>query len=254
MNGAKYASLESQLGNAPCLCEDTEEMFWLRESDDYESRMKLGSLLSGQYRFLDALDAYLSAEKIRSDDPALYSRLGGVHLTLRHFDAAKKAYDRSSSLSHNEKTVAYPSGVWNFLQGRYREAANCFAGVLPCGDEMKIAVLYWHAIACMRGHFPDELLPTYYDGMEVGHHTAYQAAVRVFSGLSPAEDVLSRTEQEKEDLDAVIALYGLACYYEYSGNKTKAKEVRRTLLQRESVWPCISYLAAWNDQITEAES
>lgn len=49
MDEEKHASLESQLGNAPCLCEDTEEMFWLRESDDYESRVKLGNLLSGQY-------------------------------------------------------------------------------------------------------------------------------------------------------------------------------------------------------------
>lgn len=28
MGEVKYASLESQLGNVPCLCEDTEEMFW----------------------------------------------------------------------------------------------------------------------------------------------------------------------------------------------------------------------------------
>ena len=32
MGEVKYASLESQLGNAPCLCEDTEEMFWLGEN------------------------------------------------------------------------------------------------------------------------------------------------------------------------------------------------------------------------------
>ena len=49
MNEGKYTTLESQLANAPCLCEDTEEMFWLREAYD---------LLSGQYRFREALNAY----------------------------------------------------------------------------------------------------------------------------------------------------------------------------------------------------
>ena len=29
------ASLDSQLGTAFCEAEDTEEMFWLRKSDDY---------------------------------------------------------------------------------------------------------------------------------------------------------------------------------------------------------------------------
>lgn len=90
MDEVKYTSLESQLGNAPCLCEDTEEMFWLRESDDYGSRVQLGNLLSGQYRFREALDAYCFAKKIRDDDPMLYIRLGGASLTLWRFDEAKK--------------------------------------------------------------------------------------------------------------------------------------------------------------------
>lgn len=38
MGEVRYASLKSQPGREPCLAEDTEEMFWLRESDDYESR------------------------------------------------------------------------------------------------------------------------------------------------------------------------------------------------------------------------
>ncbi|MFQ7618693.1 hypothetical protein, partial [[Clostridium] scindens] len=95
MEVSKYASIESQLGNAPCFCEDTEEMFWLRESDDYKSRVRLGNLLSKQYRFREAIDAYHSAEMIRSDDPLLYVSIGGAYLTLRRFDEAKKAYDRS---------------------------------------------------------------------------------------------------------------------------------------------------------------
>ncbi|MDE7366296.1 MAG: hypothetical protein K2N24_02950 [Lachnospiraceae bacterium] len=37
----KKATLESQLYDAPCTIEDTEEMFWLRESDDYQSKISL---------------------------------------------------------------------------------------------------------------------------------------------------------------------------------------------------------------------
>lgn len=247
MGEVKYASLESQLGNAPCLCEDTEEMFWLRESDDYESQVKLGNLLSGQYRFHEAIDTYCSAEKIRADDPMLYIRLGGAYLTLRNFDESKQAYDKSCSLSDSEKPAAYQMGVWHYLQGNYQDAADRFAKVLPCGDEMKIAILYWNALCCMRGNLPDKLLTTYRDDMQVGHHTAYQSAVEVFLGILDAEEALRQAEQDKNDLNAVVAMYGIAGYLEHCGNRAEAKEVMKSLLKRESVWPCISYLAAWND-------
>ena len=79
----KKATLESQLFNAPCKVEDTEEMFWLREMDDYQSKISLGNALAAQYRFREAITAYLSAERIRNNDPMLYLRLGGAYLTIR---------------------------------------------------------------------------------------------------------------------------------------------------------------------------
>lgn len=247
MHKTKYASIDSQLGTAPCLCEDTEEMFWLQESDDYASRVKLGNLLSEQYRFREAIDAYHTAEMIRADDPMLYIRLGGAYLTLRRFDEAKKAYEKSRSLSGSEQSVAYPMGVWHYLQRDYQSAADRFAKVLPCEDEMRIAVLYWHALCCMRKKLPDRLISTYRDDMQVGHHTAYQSAVEVILGKSTADTALRQAEQEKNDLNAVVAMYGIAVYLEYCNKTEEAKNVTASLLRRTSVWPCISYLAAWND-------
>ena len=61
MGEVRYASLKSQPGREPCLAEGTEELFWLRESDDYESRVKLGNHLSAQYRFQESLEAYPAA-------------------------------------------------------------------------------------------------------------------------------------------------------------------------------------------------
>lgn len=250
MNEVKYASMENQLGNAPCLCEDTEEMFCLRESDDYEGQVKLGNLLSEQYRFRETLDAYHLAEKIRDNDSMLYLRLGGAYLTLRHFDEAKKAYDKSFSLGGNEKSVAYPMGVWYYLQGDYQEAAKYFTKVLPCEDEMKIVILYWNALCCIRGKLSDRLIETYHDYMNIGHHTAYQLAVQVFLGIVFVDDALRQAEQDQNDLNAVIAMYGIASYLRHCGNVTESEKVMKFLLQRKSVWPCTSYLAAWNDMRT----
>lgn len=247
MQEVKHASVESQLGNTPCLCENTEEMFWLRESDDYDSRVKLGNLLSGQYRFKEAIDAYHSAEMIRDNDPMLYIRLGGAHLTLRNFDEAKRAYQKSVALGGSEKSVAYPMGVWHYLKKDYQTASENFSKVLPCGDEMGIAVLYWNSLCSMRGNLKDKLIESYHDDMQVGHHTAYKEAVDVILGKATVDEILEKTKQDKNDLNAIVTMYGIAVYLEHQGKNDASRDVINALLERKAMWPCISYLAAWGD-------
>lgn len=244
MNRSGYASLESQLAGNPCLCEDTEEMFWLREQDDYASRFRLGNLLSEQYRFREAIDCYRSAEKIRADDSRLYLCLGGAYLTLFRFDDAGHAYRRCLALGGS---VAYPMGVCYYLQGRYRAAADSFSAALPCGDEMKIAILYQHALCCLREGLPDRLIGSYREDMEVGHHAAYRSAVELFLGRVGVPEAVGRAEEASSDLDTVIILYGIAVYLESHGGGDESGRLLSSLLERRSVWPCIPYLCAWND-------
>ena len=92
---ADKASLESQLGFGICEVLDTEEMFWLRQNDDYQSKLLLGNKLAAQYRFRDAVNAYREAEHIRSDDPGLFQNLGGALLTLRQFREAEREEKQS---------------------------------------------------------------------------------------------------------------------------------------------------------------
>lgn len=241
------ASLESQLGGEPCTVEDTEEIFWLRESDDYRSRFALGDALSVQYRFREAVESYRNALRIRSDDWHLFSRIAGADLTLRRFDDAKAEYLRCLSLGADQKSIAYPLGIWNYLQGNYAEAAVHFGECLPCEDETAIAVIYWHTLSCYRAGLFPVLLKDYRQDMKVGHHIAYQLAVSVFCNELPWEQALKQAEQDENVLLAVVALYGLCGYLSFIGKKAESMRCLEQVLKRDSVWPCISYLAAWND-------
>lgn len=245
------ASLLSQLGEAPCNVEDTEEMFWLREADDYESRFQLGNALARQYRFREAVQAYQKAARVRADDWKLFYSLAGAELTLRHFERATVAYHRCLALGAGEKAVAYPLGIACYLQKQYKSAADYFAQCLPCGDEMKIAVLYWHTLACYRAGEKPELLGGYHADMQVGHHTAYRLAVAVFCGEISWEKALAETKRAPNSLNDAIALYGLCGFLTFCGERAQSKQCRERLLANEEVWPCISYLAAWNDCLNE---
>lgn len=243
----EYASLESQLGDAVCAAEDSEEMFWLRESDDYQSKVRLGNLLSGQYRFKEAITAYQEAELIRDDDPMLFLRLGGAHLTLRHFEKARLAYDRCLSLGMDEKRLAFYFGYRNYLLKDYKRAAERFARSFPTDDATAICAIYWHCLCCLRLGRAFELLPHFREGMEVGHHTAYVSAVSVFAGKRNPETTLGQLEQEESDLNFVILAYGLSVYLESLNCYKESQALRDRLLEETSVWPSTPYLAAWGD-------
>jgi len=241
------ASLESQLFGRPCPIADTEEMFWLRMSDDYQSKCRLASLLVGQYRYRDAIRVYEQAVRIRGDDPQLYLRLGGSYLTLFEFDKARLAYQRAQALDAQEKALRFPLGVWHYLLGQYEAAAERFAACLPCDNELKIAVLYWHMLSCLGAKKPLSLKSEFDPGMDVGHHGAYKLAVRVLCGLLEADEALLTIKEEADGLNYVIAAYGLAVYLRSRGDAKRADELTRSLLQKESVWPCIAYLAALSE-------
>lgn len=241
------ASLESQLGNEPCAVCDTEDIFWLREADDYQSKFQLGSALAAQYRFRDAVETYETALSIRTDDWRLWYSLSGANLTLRRFEQANSGYRRCLALGAPEKTVAYPIGVACYLQREYRDAATWFEKCLPCGDEMAIAVIYWHTLNAYRANLAPALLGDFRYDMDVGHHTAYQLAVSVFRREMDWETLDAKLADECDALNYVIAMYGLCGYLDFRGRRSDSKERLEQLLKRESVWPCISYLAAWGD-------
>lgn len=241
------ASLENQFNDAPCDVEDTEEIARLRKSDDYQSKVALGSALSAQYRFREAAEVFEAASHIRKNDPTLYVRLGGAYLTIRKFKAAYDSYMRCLDLGGTKQSVSYPLGVWHYLQEDYRAAAVWFAKCLPCDDELAIAVIYWHCLCCLRAGSYLELLKYYRPDMKVGHHTAYQMAVALFARQIEVSDVFCKLESEEDDLNYVIAAYGLYVNLAVDGEQEKSDILLRGILSKKAVWPCISYLAAWND-------
>ncbi len=252
MGYTEKASLESQIGSAPCTVEDTEEMFWLREADDHQSKVALGNALAAQYRFRDAIEAYRKALLVRSDDWTAYNRLAGACLTIRRFEEAMDGYSRCLALGAGEKAVAFPMGVWHYLSGDCISATDWFAKCLPCADELAIAVIYWHTLCCYRTGRELALLSMYHRDMDVGHHTAYRLAVSVFIGETTWEEAAERAEKDASDLNAVIALYGLCGYLNHIGQTEQSAILLKKLLKRDSCWPCISYLAAWNDEHTRS--
>ena len=244
------ASRASQLCGEICEAEDTEEMFWLRQNEDVQSMVKLGSLLAGQYRFREAEKAFEAALSLKPDDPAILLRLGGARLSLLEFDEARRAYDSAQKFGADERSLGYPLGVWHYLCGEYGEAVKRFETCRPCDGEMEIALLYWIDLCRMWSDklpFPPEKRKEIAD---FGHHVAYARSVALFDGTVTAEELEAELDGYN-DLDRMIAGYALCMFLDYCGKSERAKSVLEEILKIESVWPCVSGLAAWNDHSEE---
>ena len=249
MNDRK-ASRASQLCGEICEAEDTEEMFWLRLNDDVQSRIKLGNLLAGQYRFYDAAKMFESALASKPHDPSLWLKLGGARLTLLDFDGAHAAYKKAQEYGAGERSLGYALGIRHYLKGEYGEAVNRFETCRPCDGETEIALLYWIDLCRMRSGeapFPPEKRQIITD---FGHHAAYARSVALLDGTVTAEG-LEADLTGYNDLDRVIAGYALYRFLLFRREDRRAGKVLGQILDAESVWPCISGLAAWNDFCNE---
>ena len=240
---SNYATLESQLGNNICTVKDTEEIFRLRMSDDYQSKVKAGDFLVKQYRFKDAITEYRNALEIKKDDFMLYIKLGGAYLTLFKSEEAEKYYSKALKYGAKEENIAFYFGVMNFLKANYSEAISYFEKVNANNGEMLISVIYWHTIASFKNDSQPSFLEKFNDSIDVGHHNAYKTAVSLFAEKIEYYNIII----PENSLDAVIIQYGIC---EYLKHKKQIREIERyaeQLFEHTDVWPSIAYLAAYND-------
>ena len=149
----------------------------------------------------------------------------------------------------------YRVGMAQYMLQNYDAATAAFAGslaIVPQDDDMYIADVYWLVLSQLRAGQADEAQKTlqqhYRPDMYVGHHTAYEKAMRVAAGFASMEDMLAELDAEPDDLQFAMTAYGLCVLLETHGEAEKADALREKLLKHDGFWFCFSFLAAYNDQ------
>ena len=109
----------------------------------------------------------------------------------------------------------YRVGMAQYMLQNYDAATAAFAGslaIVPQDDDMYIADVYWLVLSQLRAGKADEAQKTlqqhYRPDMYVGHHTAYEKAMRVAAGFASMEDMLSELDAEEDDLQFAMTAYG----------------------------------------------
>lgn len=251
-----HASHESQFQNLPHGLSDTDKILTCRaKPQTYETLLELADALCWQLRFREAIDALTQAVKLEPERMEAYRKRGPKYLDTLQFKQALADYTRYEQADGMSVESRYRIGMAQYMLQSYDAATAAFAGSLaiaPQDDDMYIADVYWLVLSQLRAEKADEAQKTlkqhYRPDMYVGHHTAYEKAMRVAAGFAPMEDMLAELDAEPDDLQFAMTSYGLCVLLETHGEIEKADALREKLLSRDGFWFCFSYLAAYHDR------
>ena len=251
-----HASHESQFQNLPHGLADTDEIRACRaKPQTYETLLELADALCWQLRFREAIDALTQAIALEPARMDAYRRRGPKYLDTLQFERALTDYTYCEQADGMSIESRYRIGMAQYMLQNYDAATAAFAGSLaiaPQDDDMYIADVYWLVLSQLRAGKTDEAQKTlrqhYRPDMYVGHHTAYEKAMRAAAGYASMEDILAELDAEPDDLQYAMTAYGLCVLLETHGETEKADALREKLLARDGFWFCFSYLAAYTDR------
>lgn len=241
-----HTDIGSQLLGLPHGVLDSAAVIEARQlPESAEKYLKLGKALSRQLRYREAVDAYTEVLKYDPENLTALRLRAGRYLSTLQSEKAIRDFDRCLQLDADRLDCLYRMGIAYYYAGDDAAAQKMLVSCVPyCDDEMAIAVIYWHTLSASRSGKETELLQYYCRELAVGHHTAYEKAMRVWAGQETLEGMLKQLEREEDDMEYDITLYGLLKHPD-----CKEKEaLMEKLLRRDGFWPCFAYLAAWNDK------
>ena len=240
---------ESQLGNAPVTVGDTDAIKALRAlSETEETLAKLEQALYKQLRFKECIEILTKLMALCPDNEEYIRKRAGRYLSILRHDKAIWDFLTCLSRGGDKLDIYYRMGLCRFFEGNCESALALFEDAFNLADdEMGIAAMYWHTLACAKsGHFKI-LLMRYSPDMQTGHHTAYDLAMSVWAGYTTPEDALLKLADEPDDMEYDIAAYGIAYYLKINGDTERYNRLMQNILSRDDLWNCFAYLAAYND-------
>ena len=250
-----HADWKSQFWNLPHGLSDTEEILTCRaKPQTYENLLALADALCWQLRFREAIDVLTQAIALCPERMEAYRKRGPKLLDTLQFENALADYIRCEQADGVSVESRYRIGMAHYMMQNYEKAIAAFSGslaIVPQDDDMYIADVYWLVLSQLRAGKADEAQKTlkqhYRPDMYVGHHTAYEKAMRVAAGFAQPDAMIAELEAEPDDLQYAMAAYGICVWLESRGEAEKAAALRKKLLARDGFWFCFSYLAAYHD-------
>ena len=244
-----HASAQSQFCNAEHGLSDSSEVLAARDADSFESYMQLANALCYQLRYREAIEIYTKAITADPNSLQAYRQRAARYLTTLQPSKAIEDFQHCIKLGGNIADISYRLGICHYLTGNYQKAMQELETCHPLFDEeMGIAAIFWHTLCAWRSKsFPALLATAYHPNMAVGHHTAYDFAMRTAAGYLSIDSAVEALNAQQDDLEFSIMAYGIYSFLMHCSAQEAAERLLKKIIERDSFWISYCYVAAWND-------
>ena len=256
---AQQSPLEQNLAAAQAV--------YARDTTDADAIIWLGRRHAYLGQYEEAIDVFTRGLRLHPNDARLYRHRGHRYITLREFDRALADFEAAIELirgnpdeiepdgapnAYNIPTSTLHSNIWyhhalaHYLKHDFEAALTGWRNAMKVStnDDMKVATSDWLYMTLRRLNRLEEaklVLEPITTEMKILENTAYHRRLLMYKGELKPEQLLA------EDGDDAVQLatygYGVANWYLYNGERDKAFELFRKIVQGRSP-AAFGYIAA----------
>ncbi len=222
-------------------------------------------------RYEEAIIIYSEGIKKYPQEPRLYRHRGHRYISLRRFKEAISDLEKACQLIQGTTNEIEPDGMPNaqnipvstlhgniwyhlglayYLEHDYEKAYDAYlkcreSGNLP--DNIVSSTHWLYMIQRKLGNtvLANKMLEPISSEMDVIENQSYHDLCKVYKGIIPVDSLAQRGTGNPSN-DAVA--YGIANWYFYNGEKKKAEELMKNLIESPA-WSSFGYIAAESDLI-----
>lgn len=260
MSSAARARMEADLAEAQKALQANpgglQEMIWVGRRRAY----------LGQYQ--QAIHQFSAAIKAYPDSAAPYRHRGHRYITLRCFDYAIEDFEKAAALTSglpdevepdgmpNEKNIPtstlqsniwYHLGLAHYLKGDFERAVESYKACLAVSrnPDMYMATANWYYLALLRAG-KKEAAEDFLAGLDLQvtliENQVYLRLLQLHRQGKVPEDPMIFLQREA-GLEGVTYAYGLGAFLLIKGEKEKARQVFRHIVQLQQ-WGAFGWIAA----------
>jgi tetratricopeptide (TPR) repeat protein len=259
LSAARRDTLEMQLAEARTALDANR--------DDADALIWVGRRLAYLGRYREAIDVFTDGITRHPEDARLYRHRGHRYITIREFDRATTDLQKAAELIRGKPDEVEPNGqpnaagiptstlqsnIWyhlalaNYLKHDFEAALPAWLEGMAVSnnDDMKAATSDWLYMTYRRldrAADAARVLEPINADMRILENTAYHRRLLMYKGEIPTDSLLN--VQEADPVQIATYGYGVGNWYLYNGERAKADEIFRRILEGPN-WAAFGYIAA----------
>jgi tetratricopeptide (TPR) repeat protein len=239
-SGLKFFSQQDEKGQVA-----EAEKKLAADPKNIELIIALGRAQATVWRFRDAIATYTRGIELDPTNAMLYRHRGHRYISTRQFDKAVTDMERASRLNDKDFDIWYHLALANYLKGNFDKAAAAYEKAYAAAqkDDSRIAASDWLYMTYRRAGKNGEAarsLERITPDMKVEENKSYFDRLMLYKGLKKESDIMT---DKLTELEIATVGYGIANWYLYTGDKSKAKELFQKITSGK-YWPAFGFIAA----------